>query len=163
MRTFRRTQRSWRGRLSVWRRLKWLLTWMRFSRRRLESIRRPLPVLPARWWFTFQFWPWPYNSVSQVKRKDAILTKCFHAFCYDCLRTRYETRWKIIEQSKVTQICILELRAIKFVSWTRNNQICILNLSWGQFKRSFSIAGSGNVPSATQHLVLQIITGDQYL
>merc|ERR1719346_927471 len=24
--------------------------------------------------------------------KDAILTKCFHAFCYDCLRTRYETR-----------------------------------------------------------------------
>merc|ERR1712172_319747 len=28
----------------------------------------------------------------KVKRKDAILTKCFHAFCYDCLRTRYETR-----------------------------------------------------------------------
>ena len=22
----------------------------------------------------------------KVKRKDAILTKCFHAFCYDCLR-----------------------------------------------------------------------------
>merc|ERR1712106_480062 len=28
----------------------------------------------------------------KVKRKDAILTKCFHTFCYDCLRTRYETR-----------------------------------------------------------------------
>eukprot|EP00092_Neocalanus_flemingeri_P012793 GFUD01013785.1.p1 GENE.GFUD01013785.1~~GFUD01013785.1.p1 ORF type:complete len:986 (-),score=400.54 GFUD01013785.1:373-3291(-) len=28
----------------------------------------------------------------KVKRKDAILTKCFHVFCYDCLRTRYETR-----------------------------------------------------------------------
>ena len=25
----------------------------------------------------------------KVKRKDAILTKCFHAFCYDCLR--YDT------------------------------------------------------------------------
>merc|ERR1712228_801869 len=24
----------------------------------------------------------------KVKRKDAILTKCFHVFCYDCLRTR---------------------------------------------------------------------------
>ena len=22
----------------------------------------------------------------KVKRKDAILTKCFHVFCYDCLR-----------------------------------------------------------------------------
>lgn len=28
----------------------------------------------------------------KVKRKDAVLTKCFHVFCYDCLRTRYETR-----------------------------------------------------------------------
>jgi len=28
----------------------------------------------------------------KVKRKDAILTKCFHVFCFDCLRTRYETR-----------------------------------------------------------------------
>ena len=24
--------------------------------------------------------------------KDAILTKCFHVFCYHCLKTRYETR-----------------------------------------------------------------------
>ena len=23
----------------------------------------------------------------KVKRKDAILTKCFHVFCYDCLRS----------------------------------------------------------------------------
>lgn len=28
----------------------------------------------------------------KVKRKDAVLTKCFHVFCMDCLRTRYETR-----------------------------------------------------------------------
>merc|ERR1712029_380504 len=28
----------------------------------------------------------------KVKRKDAVLTKCSHVFCYDCLRTRYETR-----------------------------------------------------------------------
>lgn len=28
----------------------------------------------------------------KVKRKDAVLSKCFHVFCYDCLRTRYETR-----------------------------------------------------------------------
>ncbi|KAL2721303.1 E3 ubiquitin-protein ligase Bre1 isoform X1 [Vespula maculifrons] len=28
----------------------------------------------------------------KVKRKDAVLTKCFHVFCWDCLRTRYETR-----------------------------------------------------------------------
>ena len=28
----------------------------------------------------------------KVKRKDAVLTKCFHVFCFDCLRTRYETR-----------------------------------------------------------------------
>ena len=26
--------------------------------------------------------------IFQVKRKDAILTKCFHVFCFDCLRTR---------------------------------------------------------------------------
>ncbi|RWS26700.1 E3 ubiquitin-protein ligase Bre1-like isoform X7, partial [Leptotrombidium deliense] len=26
------------------------------------------------------------------KRKDAVLTKCFHVFCFDCLKTRYETR-----------------------------------------------------------------------
>lgn len=28
----------------------------------------------------------------KVKRKDAVLSKCFHVFCFDCLRTRYETR-----------------------------------------------------------------------
>lgn len=28
----------------------------------------------------------------KVKRKDAVLIKCFHVFCYDCLKTRYETR-----------------------------------------------------------------------
>uniref|UniRef100_A0A1I8G6L6 E3 ubiquitin protein ligase n=1 Tax=Macrostomum lignano TaxID=282301 RepID=A0A1I8G6L6_9PLAT len=28
----------------------------------------------------------------KVRRKDAILTKCFHVFCLDCLKTRYETR-----------------------------------------------------------------------
>uniref|UniRef100_A0A914UKW1 E3 ubiquitin protein ligase n=3 Tax=Plectus sambesii TaxID=2011161 RepID=A0A914UKW1_9BILA len=28
----------------------------------------------------------------KVHRKDAILTKCYHVFCMDCLKTRYETR-----------------------------------------------------------------------
>lgn len=28
----------------------------------------------------------------KVKKKDAVLTKCFHVFCLDCLKTRYETR-----------------------------------------------------------------------
>lgn len=28
----------------------------------------------------------------KVKQKDAVLTKCFHVFCYDCLQKRYETR-----------------------------------------------------------------------
>lgn len=28
----------------------------------------------------------------KVKRKDAVLTKCFHVFCWDCLKARYETR-----------------------------------------------------------------------
>ncbi|UYV62798.1 RNF20 [Cordylochernes scorpioides] len=28
----------------------------------------------------------------KVKKKDAVLTKCFHVFCFDCLKTRYETR-----------------------------------------------------------------------
>jgi len=28
----------------------------------------------------------------KVSRKDAVLSKCFHVFCFDCLRTRYETR-----------------------------------------------------------------------
>lgn len=28
----------------------------------------------------------------KVRRKDAILSKCFHVFCLDCLKTRYETR-----------------------------------------------------------------------
>jgi len=28
----------------------------------------------------------------KVQRKDAVLTKCFHVFCMECLKTRYETR-----------------------------------------------------------------------
>ncbi|KAF7260579.1 hypothetical protein EG68_02072 [Paragonimus skrjabini miyazakii] len=28
----------------------------------------------------------------KTNRKDAILTKCFHVFCLNCLKTRYETR-----------------------------------------------------------------------
>ncbi|VEL39317.1 unnamed protein product [Protopolystoma xenopodis] len=28
----------------------------------------------------------------KTNRKDAILTKCFHLFCLNCLKTRYETR-----------------------------------------------------------------------
>ncbi|CAD5122519.1 DgyrCDS10941 [Dimorphilus gyrociliatus] len=28
----------------------------------------------------------------KVKKKDAVLTKCFHVFCLDCLKVRYETR-----------------------------------------------------------------------
>ncbi|KAK2140818.1 hypothetical protein LSH36_1238g00029 [Paralvinella palmiformis] len=28
----------------------------------------------------------------KVKKKNAVLTKCFHVFCLDCLKTRYETR-----------------------------------------------------------------------
>jgi E3 ubiquitin-protein ligase BRE1 len=28
----------------------------------------------------------------KVKQKDAVLTKCFHVFCYDCLQKRYDTR-----------------------------------------------------------------------
>ena len=27
-----------------------------------------------------------------TRRKDAILTKCFHVFCMECLKTRYDTR-----------------------------------------------------------------------
>ena len=30
----------------------------------------------------------------KVKRKDAVLTKCFHCFCYDCLRTRFASYLK---------------------------------------------------------------------
>ncbi|KAM8794723.1 E3 ubiquitin-protein ligase BRE1B [Eudromia elegans] len=26
------------------------------------------------------------------RRKDAVLTKCFHVFCFECVRSRYETR-----------------------------------------------------------------------
>ncbi|CAI4224714.1 unnamed protein product [Auanema sp. JU1783] len=28
----------------------------------------------------------------KVNRKDAILTKCFHVFCLECIKTRYDTR-----------------------------------------------------------------------
>ena len=28
----------------------------------------------------------------KVKQKDAVLTKCFHVFCFDCLQKRYESR-----------------------------------------------------------------------
>ncbi|VDQ11428.1 unnamed protein product [Trichobilharzia regenti] len=28
----------------------------------------------------------------KINRKDAILTKCFHVFCLNCLKVRYETR-----------------------------------------------------------------------
>ena len=27
-----------------------------------------------------------------TRPKDAILTKCFHVFCFECLKTRYDTR-----------------------------------------------------------------------
>lgn len=30
--------------------------------------------------------------ICNIEEKDAILTKCFHVFCYKCLKTRYETR-----------------------------------------------------------------------
>lgn len=26
------------------------------------------------------------------KQRDAILSKCFHVFCYDCLKSRYDSR-----------------------------------------------------------------------
>lgn len=28
----------------------------------------------------------------KVKQKDAVLTKCYHVFCFDCLQKRYDTR-----------------------------------------------------------------------
>ncbi|WP_411023711.1 hypothetical protein [Salmonella sp. s51228] len=28
----------------------------------------------------------------QSRKKDHVLTKCFHVFCGDCIKTRYETR-----------------------------------------------------------------------
>lgn len=28
----------------------------------------------------------------KIKQKDAVLTKCFHVFCFDCLQKRYDTR-----------------------------------------------------------------------
>lgn len=28
----------------------------------------------------------------KIKQKDAVLTKCFHVFCFDCLQKRYESR-----------------------------------------------------------------------
>jgi len=28
----------------------------------------------------------------KVKPKDAVLSKCFHVFCYECLRNRYDSR-----------------------------------------------------------------------
>ena len=31
--------------------------------------------------------------ICNIEEKDAILTKCFHVFCYKCLKTRYETRF----------------------------------------------------------------------
>ncbi|XP_041267570.1 LOW QUALITY PROTEIN: E3 ubiquitin-protein ligase BRE1A-like [Onychostruthus taczanowskii] len=27
-----------------------------------------------------------------VRKKDAVLTKCFHVFCFECVKTRYDTR-----------------------------------------------------------------------
>ena len=30
--------------------------------------------------------------ICNTRPKDAILTKCFHVFCIDCLKTRYDTR-----------------------------------------------------------------------
>ena len=33
--------------------------------------------------------------------KDAILTKCFHVFCYHCLKTRYETRTGSLHAKKI--------------------------------------------------------------
>ncbi|KAF4803518.1 hypothetical protein TURU_015702 [Turdus rufiventris] len=27
-----------------------------------------------------------------MRKKDAVLTKCFHVFCFECVKTRYDTR-----------------------------------------------------------------------
>ncbi|XP_038636853.1 E3 ubiquitin-protein ligase BRE1B-like [Scyliorhinus canicula] len=27
-----------------------------------------------------------------TRKKDAVLTKCFHVFCFECVKTRYDTR-----------------------------------------------------------------------
>eukprot|EP00126_Sphaerothecum_destruens_P006080 Sdes_comp19203_c0_seq1m10060 len=31
-------------------------------------------------------------SVCHVRKKNCVLTKCFHCFCYECIQTSYETR-----------------------------------------------------------------------
>jgi len=38
----------------------------------------------------------------QTRRKDAVLTRCFHVFCYECLKTRYESRQR--KCPKCTQV-----------------------------------------------------------
>lgn len=49
---------------------------------------------------TYTFTP-PSSCPSQAKLrcpccntrdKETVLTKCFHVFCYECLKTRYDTR-----------------------------------------------------------------------
>uniref|UniRef100_R7VYF6 E3 ubiquitin protein ligase n=1 Tax=Columba livia TaxID=8932 RepID=R7VYF6_COLLI len=27
-----------------------------------------------------------------ARKKDAVLTKCFHVFCFECVKSRYDTR-----------------------------------------------------------------------
>ena len=64
----------------------------------LEEIRElkehlTCPSCKVNFGFSFYFkYSYLLISIFQAKKKDAILTKCFHVFCFDCLRTRYETR-----------------------------------------------------------------------
>ena len=53
--------------------------------------------------------------------KDAILTKCFHVFCYHCLKTRYETRTGSILAKKIFSAKIDHFRS-KY--YTFNDVFC---------------------------------------
>lgn len=67
-----------------------------------------------------------------MNRKDAVLVKCFHVFCLECLRTRYETR-----QRKCPK-CNAGFGANDFhrlyLSWSEHCIVIVyLYGSWNQF------------------------------
>ncbi|KAM4752665.1 LOW QUALITY PROTEIN: E3 ubiquitin-protein ligase BRE1A-like [Cyanocitta cristata] len=67
-----------------------------------ERAVRGLPWLGARCPLSHSITPFPNGTGERIARltcpccnmrkKDAVLTKCFHVFCFECVKTRYDTR-----------------------------------------------------------------------
>ena len=110
---------------------------MKFSRRRSESIKRPWPAPPARWYDLTLNWirSWPHLLLRWNERTQS---------------------WQSASTPSAMIACEPDMR-LGGKSKNKRKLLKVTNL-FPEIEDN-KIAGSGNVPSVMQHLVLQTITG----